>query len=128
MNLFNRKNETFTIYFFRAAEEHNCLGINAIIGDHESNNLLIGIDKDGLWKFDINEKAFVKYKAGSNQNFDKKIGWIQSFYKSRDGKIWMASGRYPTCLQPADSGIKSYIEFPKLKIIYTKVRVIHTAM
>ncbi len=70
------------------------LSINAITEDPVSGDLLIGTEIDGLWKFNVKEKIFSKYKFNSDNNFDKKIGWIQSFYKARDGKIWMASNQH----------------------------------
>ena len=124
LNLFDKENEIFIRYYFTTEDlkssdnslsKQSCLGINAIIGDPVSNNLLIGTDKDGLWKFDINEKGFSKYKFSSVQNFDKNIGWIQSFYKSRDGKIWMASDHTLSNIDPSNSRFKLYTEFPKLK-------------
>jgi len=73
---------------------------------------LVGTERDGLWKFNVKEKIFSKYKFNSDSNFDKKIGWIQSFCKSRDGKIWMASNNTLSSLDPQKRTFKSYFEFP----------------
>ena len=121
LNLFDRKNEIFTRFYFRDGDsksrststtnQYN-LGINAITEDPVSGDLLMGTERDGLWRFSVKEKIFSKYKFNSENNFDKKIGSIQSFYKSRDGKIWMASYNTLSSLDPKKREFKSYLEFP----------------
>ena len=128
LNLFKRKNKIFTKYDFiindsenfQSSKSHNQkYGINAIIEDDISGNLLIGTDREGLWKFDVKEKIFFKYKINYTPNPDYKIGWIQSFNKSTTGKLWMISDHTLTSLDMKLGGFKSYFEFPKVnKNIY----------
>ncbi|MFZ0456342.1 MAG: two-component regulator propeller domain-containing protein, partial [Ignavibacteriaceae bacterium] len=121
LNLFNRQKEVFTSYYFKnkdlssagsSKSSQYLLGINAIIEDPASNDLLIGTDKDGLWKFSPKEKVFSKYMIKIDPNSDKKISWIQSFFKSRGGKIWMISDHTLTTLNVYTSEFKLYIDFP----------------
>jgi len=123
LNLFDRENEVFTKYDFIYKDSQNSqsskpinqqYGINAIIGDEESNNLLIGTDKEGLWKFNINQKIFSKFKINYNPNPDHKIGFIQSFRKSANGILWMISDHTLTSLNIQTGEFKSYFEFPKM--------------
>ena len=120
LNLFERDKEIFRRYYFTALDSlprktfkpGNNLPINAIIEDPVSGNLLIGTSVDGLWNFNIERKTLSKYKFNSQNNSDKKIGWIQSFYKSRDEKIWMASFHTLSSLDPEKKELRSYIDFP----------------
>jgi signal transduction histidine kinase/ligand-binding sensor domain-containing protein/DNA-binding response OmpR family regulator len=123
LNLFDRKGESFTRYHFntealitndKSTSNPYGLGINAIIEDPLSKELLIGTDKNGLWEFNVEGKTFSKYKIASDNNSDEKIGWIQSFYKSRDDKIWMISDHSIASLEPYKGEYKSHIEFPKM--------------
>jgi signal transduction histidine kinase/ligand-binding sensor domain-containing protein/DNA-binding response OmpR family regulator len=121
LNKFDRDKEIFTRYYFRDGEsvqsglsksyKYN-LGINAIIEDPVSKDLLLGTRMIGLWKFNVKEKIFSKYKFSADNNFDKKIGFIQSFYKAKDGKIWIASVHTLSCLDPKKKTFKSFIDFP----------------
>jgi signal transduction histidine kinase/ligand-binding sensor domain-containing protein/AraC-like DNA-binding protein len=121
LNLFDRDNEIFTRFYFRYGDSksHSAstpnqynLCINAITEDPLSGDLLIGTETDGLWKFDVKEKTLSKYDFNADNNFDKKIGRIQSFHKARNGKIWMASKNTLSSLDPYGKTFKSYIEFP----------------
>jgi signal transduction histidine kinase/ligand-binding sensor domain-containing protein/DNA-binding response OmpR family regulator len=123
LNLFNRDKGTFTRYYFRTGDFRGSdryilksnpynLTIDAITEDPVSGDLLIGTEINGLWKFNIKEKIFSKYKFSSDNNFDKKIGIIQSFYRARDGKIWIASLNTLSSLDPQERKLKSYIDFP----------------
>ena len=118
LNLFDRDNEIFTRFYFRNPDAHlnNSLNpdqaylcVNCVIEDPSSGNLLIGTEKNGLWEFNIKEKFFSKY---SENNLDEKIDRIQSFHKSRDGKIWMASTHTLSSLDPKEKIFRFYIDFP----------------
>jgi signal transduction histidine kinase/ligand-binding sensor domain-containing protein/DNA-binding response OmpR family regulator len=135
LNLFDRDNEVFTRYYFkdedsklhsRSTSNQYSFCINAITEEPSSGDLLIGTERDGLWRFNPGEKKFSKYKFNNNKNYDKKIGSIQSFYKSRDGKIWMASNNAISSLDTQKKTFKSYIEFPILAIqSYKKAKGFH---
>ena len=123
LNLFDRKKGLFTRYDFitddlsrsgSPSSSGHRQGINAITGDGIQDNLLIGTDKNGLWKFDINKRTFSKYKIDFSSDPDGKIGWIQSFYKSQTGKLWMISDNSVTSLELRSGRFRSYIEFPKM--------------
>jgi signal transduction histidine kinase/ligand-binding sensor domain-containing protein/AraC-like DNA-binding protein len=123
LNLFDRERGSFNRYDFTLGdstesysliENRSRRGVNAITDDNRGDDLLLGTDKDGLWKFDISLKRFSKYKIESVSNPDQKIGWIQSFYKSRSGKLWMISDNSVTSLDLLRGKFKSYIEFPKM--------------
>ena len=100
LNKFDRDREIFTRYHFinrdlgsssSPTQNKYNLSIKTIIEDPVSEDLLLGTGMMGLWKFNIKEKIFLKYKFISDSLFDKEIGFIQSFHKARDGKIWIAS-------------------------------------
>jgi ligand-binding sensor domain-containing protein len=121
LNLFDRDNEVFTRYYFSDGDRKSNgtshsqkfnLCVNAITEDPVSEDLLIATKRDGLWVFNPANKIFSKYKFNSDKNLDNKIGWIQSFCKSRDGKIWMASNNTLSSLDPKKKTFKSYIEYP----------------
>lgn len=123
LNLFDRENASFTRYDFIINDLNNLgslstdkrrYGINAITGGEDPDNLFVGTDKNGLWKFNITSKTFSKYKFESGSDPDQKIGWIQSFYKSQKGKLWMISDNSVTSLELRSGKLKSYIEFPKM--------------
>ncbi len=108
MNLFDRKKGFFIRYDFLIddPDDHqstlsakHLYGVNAITGDEVPDNLLIGTDKDGLWKFDIKRKSFTQYKINLSSGSDAKTGWIQSFYKSQNGKLWIISDNSVTSLE-----------------------------
>ncbi len=121
LNLFDRDKQIFTRYFFRDSDyklyttsisgKHN-LSVNSITEDRGTGYLLVGTNSVGLWKFKIKEKIFTKYKFNTADVPDKKIGRIQSLYKSRDGKIWIASSNALSSLDPRKKEFKSYVEFP----------------
>lgn len=123
LNLFDRDNENFTRYYFsgRELKVHSAptsnqykLCISAITEDPVSGELLIGTERDGLWRYNPDEKIFSKYQFSSKNNYDKNIGLIQSFCKARDGKIWIASNNTLSSLDPQKKTFKTYIEFPIL--------------
>ncbi len=118
LNLFNRKDKSFTRYYFiiddSLSTNSQQIGINAITSDPLSGNLFTGTDKNGLWRFDTAEKVFSKVKIDENPETDEKIGWIQSFYKSKNGKLWMISDHTLTSLDLQKGEFKSYYEFPKM--------------
>jgi signal transduction histidine kinase/ligand-binding sensor domain-containing protein/DNA-binding response OmpR family regulator len=123
LNKFDRDKGIFTRYYFNdgdlgtsSSATHNKynLSIRAIIEDPVSKDLLLGTRIIGLWKFNVKEKIFSKYKFSADNNFDKKIGFIQSFYKARDGKIWIASVHTLSSLDPQKKTFKSYIDFPMI--------------
>ncbi len=71
LNLFDREKGSFTRYNLIIDDLKNSellftqkrgYGINAIAGDEIQDNLLIGTDKNGLWKFDINKKLSLTIK------------------------------------------------------------------
>ncbi len=114
LNLFDREKETFTSYHFinnskSASPYLDYLPINSIIEDPSSGNLFIGTEKNGLWIFDVTDKTFSKY---SPDNLDKKIDRIQSFCKSKDGKIWIASTHTLFSLDAKNKAFSFYIDFP----------------
>ena len=120
LNLFDRDNEIFTRYYFRNADvqrneslnsDKTYLPVNCVIEDPSSGDLFIGTEKNGLWIFNVKEKTFSKY---SPDNLDKKIDRVQSFYKSRDGKIWMASTHTLSCFDPNQKTFRFYIDFPTI--------------
>ena len=123
LNLFERDKQIFTRYFFSDSEsilynspipDRHKLGVNAIIEEPGSENLLIGTDAIGLWEFDVGEKILSKYKFTQEGIYDEKIGRIQSFCISRDGKIWMASWHTLSSLDLQKQKFKSYLDFPIL--------------
>jgi signal transduction histidine kinase/ligand-binding sensor domain-containing protein/DNA-binding NarL/FixJ family response regulator len=123
LNKFDRDKEIFTRYYLKDGDSgtgssatHNKynLSIRAIIEDPVSKDLLLGTRIIGLWKFNVKEKIFSKYKFSADNNFDKKIGFIQSFYKAKDGKIWIASVHTLSSLDPQKKTFKSYIDFPMI--------------
>ena len=121
LNLVDRENEIFTRYYFRLGDQKSYktslsyfenLCVNAIIQNPLSEDLLIGTAADGLWMFNIKEETLSKYKSNNDNNPDKKIGWIQSFYKSSNGIIWMTSYHTLCSLDPQKKEFNTYIEFP----------------
>ena len=121
LNLFDRKKETCTRFYFLDGDSislntptlnYKNLCVSAITEDPVSGDLLLGTERDGLWRFNPERKIFSKYKFSDNRNYDIKIGLIQSFYKARDGKIWMTSNNTLSCLDPRKKSIKTYIDFP----------------
>ena len=114
LNLFDIEKETFTSFHFinvnkSTSPYREFLPVNAIIEDPSTGDLLIGTEQNGLWKFNIKEKIFFKY---SPANLDKKIDRIQSFCKSRDGKIWMASTHTLSSFDPYKKSFQFYIDIP----------------
>jgi signal transduction histidine kinase/ligand-binding sensor domain-containing protein/DNA-binding response OmpR family regulator len=118
LNLFDRNKGTFTRYYFWDGDfnsrhtpkpNHYNLCVNAITEDPVSGKLLIGTEKNGLWFFNPQEKVFSKYKFSDNKNYDIETGFIQSFYKDRDGKIWITSSSALSSLDPKSRIFKSHI-------------------
>ena len=118
LKLFDRNKETFTRYYFWDGDfishhtpkpNHYNLCVNAITEDPVSGKLLIGTEKNGLWFFNPQEKVFSKYKFSDNKNYDIETGFIQSFYKARDGKIWITSSSALSSLDPKSRTFKPHI-------------------
>ncbi len=121
LNLFNTKKETFTRFYFRYGDKKvykssksyfENLCVNAITEDSFIGNLLLGTAEDGLWEFNLNNKTLSQYRFNNIINPNKKIGWIQSLYKSSNGIIWMTSFHSLCSLDPQKKVFNSYIEFP----------------
>ncbi len=121
LNLFNRDSERFTRFYFidsnSKAVNHiqanqYSLGIIAITDDPLSNDLLLGTALEGLWIFNINENKISRYEFNDSTDINKKIGWIQNFYKARDGRIWTASLNSLSSFDPVSREIKCYLDFP----------------
>jgi signal transduction histidine kinase/ligand-binding sensor domain-containing protein/DNA-binding response OmpR family regulator len=121
LNLFDQVSDKFSRYYFQynnsstkgtpaSGEQNNY--VKAIIQDPMSDNLLVGTAKKGLWELNVKEKTLSEYKFDTAVNPSAAIGWIQSFCKSRDGKIWMASLNTLSCLNPERRSFKSYIQYP----------------
>jgi signal transduction histidine kinase/ligand-binding sensor domain-containing protein/DNA-binding NarL/FixJ family response regulator len=113
LNLFDREKEIFTRYYFEnprktILQKSNHYPVNTIVEDPLSGDLLIGTEMNGLWKFDVEEKRFIKY---SDDNLDENIGCVQTFCKARDGKIWMASANTLSSLDPRRKEFEFYINF-----------------
>ncbi len=133
LNLFDRDKQIFTRYFFRDSAtklyttsipgKHN-LNVYSIIEEPGTKDLLVGINTAGLWRFNIKEGAISKYKFNTPDVPDEKVGRIQALYKSRDGKIWIASTNTLSSLDVKKKEYKSYIEFPLNHEGYAKGTVI----
>ena len=122
LNLFDGTKGTFSSYYLTDSKLKNSIGINAVIKDPASNDLLVGTNTAGLWRFKTKGKIFSKYKFNTPDVPDKKIGLIQSFCKSRDGIIWMASSNTLSSLDPRKKEYKSYIEFPIINNQYQNTK------
>ena len=123
LNLFSREKASSARYYFLEGDSISLnkptlnnwnLCVSAITEDPVSGDLLLGTERDGLWRFNPGTKFFSKYKFNDNKDYDKKIGLIQSFCKAKDGKIWMTSNNTLSCLDPQKKSIKTYIDFPIL--------------
>jgi len=113
LNLFDREKEIFIRYDFEdphkdVLRKNNHYPVNTITEDPLNGDLLIGTEMNGLWKFDVEERIFIKY---SDDNLDANIGCVQTLYKARDGKIWLASANTLTSLDPQSKEFKFYINF-----------------
>jgi len=121
LNLFDVKKEIFSRYDFIDSEvrpnnpsarlQHK-LAVNTIIEDTSTGDLLIGTEINGLWKFGVKEKKFSKYELNSENSSDQEIGCVQSFYKGRDGRIWIASTHTLSALDTRNKTLKTFINFP----------------
>jgi signal transduction histidine kinase/ligand-binding sensor domain-containing protein/DNA-binding response OmpR family regulator len=96
------------------------LCVRAITEDPNSGNLFIGTDKNGLWMFNPNKGEFSKYNITNFRNADQKIGWIQSLYKSKTNKLWIASNHSLSSLDLQTGEFKSYIDFSIQSNIYAE--------
>ncbi|MFO7524602.1 MAG: two-component regulator propeller domain-containing protein, partial [Ignavibacteriaceae bacterium] len=112
LNKFDREKQAFEHFWFYHPESKYGLIVNALFEDPESNDLLVGTHLSGLWKFNTKEKILSEYNFNSEDANRKKIGVIQSFCKSRDGKIWMASDHSLSSLDPQTKKYKCYFEVP----------------
>lgn len=121
LNLLDRSDGTFTRYYFTESDSNVLsasaagryyLPVNALIEDPVSGDILIGTDLNGLWAFKVEEKILSKYCFEDDGIADKKIGWIQAFYKTKDGKIWMASFHTLSRFDSQTKEVKTLIEFP----------------
>ncbi len=121
LNLFNRDSERFTRFYFidsnsKAVNHIQAnqyrLGIIAITEDPLSKDLLLGTALEGLWIFNVNENKISRYEFNDSTDINKKIGWIQNFYKARDGRIWTASLNSLSSFDPVSREIKCYLDFP----------------
>ncbi|MEJ2618205.1 MAG: two-component regulator propeller domain-containing protein, partial [Ignavibacteriaceae bacterium] len=135
LNKFNRVNGSFKSYKFNP-NDTNSISDNGIkcIYENSSGKFWIGTT-EGLNLFDRDKQIFTryffrdsasklyttsipgksKYKFNTPDVPDKKVGRIQSFYKSRDSRIWIASSNTLSSLDPKEKEYKSYIEFPIIK-------------
>ena len=118
LNLFDRDNEKFTRFYFtepdlktvsRVPGDQYSLAITAITEVSNSEELLLGTGLKGLWRFDISRKSISKYDINISPD---KIGWVQNFYRARDGKIWIGSNNILSVLDPVSREFKSYYDFP----------------
>ena len=121
LNLLNRRDDTFTRYYFTESDSNVLsasavggyyLPVNALIEDPASGDILLGTDMNGLWAFKVGEKILSKYSFEDDSIADKKIGWIQAFYKTKEGKIWMASFHTLSRFDSQTKEVKTFIEFP----------------
>ena len=124
LNLFDRDKQIFTQYYFRDSDlklygksipGYHYLIVNSLVEEPGTKDLLVGTSAAGLFRFGVKEKILSKYKFNSSMISDEKIGTIQSFYKSRDGKIWIASSNTLSRLDPPKKECKSYIDFFTIK-------------
>ncbi len=120
LNLFDRKCGKFKRYYFTYGDSNvyespkpgvYYLPVNAMVEDRTSGHLLIGTDLDGVWDLDVNAKNISKYRTATADIPDTKIGWVQDFYRGRDGTIWMASAHTMTGLNILKREFKSYVDF-----------------
>ena len=121
LNLFDRNKRMFIRYYFRQGDSiahktsfsyYDNLCVNAIIQNPVSGNLFIGTAMDGLWEFNIKKETILPYQFSNDQSVQKQISWIQSFYKSRDDKIWIASFHTLCSIDLKYNKFYSYLNFP----------------
>lgn len=129
LNLLDREKGVFTRFSFtikitkpvnNIKFKDSLLCVRAIIEDPNSCNLFIGTDKNGLWMFNPNEGKFSEYKIKNFNNADQKLGWIQSFYKSKDNKLWIVSNHTLSSLDLKDGKLISYIDLSGHNNIYAE--------
>jgi signal transduction histidine kinase/ligand-binding sensor domain-containing protein/DNA-binding response OmpR family regulator len=130
LNLFDPKNEVFSRYYFKEGDLKSQststsnqlnLCISAIIEDPLTGDLLVGTERDGLWKFNVKEKIFTIYNFNNESVSNEKIGKIQSFCKAKDGKIWMISDYSLSSLDPWKRSLKSYNDYPTIADVPSSV-------
>ena len=121
LNLIDRQTGSVRRFYFRkeGSEWHATstpglynIGINAIIEDPSTGELLIGAEPHGLWTFDVDNGNLSKYKFSSTDYDDSQIGSVQSFCVSQDGSIWMSFQNALSRLQPRTRECRLYLQFP----------------
>ena len=121
LNLFNRESEKFIRFYFIDSKSKvvshinsnlDNLSINTITEDPQSEDLLLGTNFEGLWIFNYNEKQISKFEFKDPAYVNKKLGCIQDFCKSRDGKLWMSTINSLSSLNLVSKEFKCYFDFP----------------
>ncbi|MEJ2104415.1 MAG: two-component regulator propeller domain-containing protein, partial [Ignavibacteriaceae bacterium] len=121
LNLFDRNNKKFLSCYFAVSDSElsttltpnqSNVAVTAIIQDPGSEDLLLGINRNGLWRFSIEKRTISRYNIATDDNSDKKIGYIQSFCLSKDGKLWIASLNSLSSFDFQSRQFKSYVNFP----------------
>ena len=121
LNLFERSNEIFTRCHLKYSngitdtiitKDSIVFSINAMTEDSIGGDILLGTNLPGLWILNYSKENATLFRFDSTQNTEEKIGEIQSFFKSKDGTIWMASYHTLTSCNIKTKEIKSYIDFP----------------
>ena len=121
INLFDPEKGSFAYYYFidsdvrpnlKSARSYHKISINNIIKDPSNGNILIATDINGLWTLDLETKTLSKYSYDDKSYPDEKIGCVQSFFKTRDNKIWIATNFSLLLLDPFNKLLQTFIHFP----------------
>jgi signal transduction histidine kinase/ligand-binding sensor domain-containing protein len=90
--------------------------VRAMIGDHQSGNLLVAIGQPGLWSFDVNTRTFSKVKHTSDDHVISR-GTPHAFLRARNGTLWIASTLGLTRFDPTTNNSASYQVVPSTRYV-----------
>ncbi len=122
INLFDPEKGSFTYYYFidsdvrpylKSARSYHKISINNIMKDPSTGKFLIATDINGLWTLDLEAKTLSKYPYDEKRYTEENIGCVQSFFKSNDEKIWIATDNSLLRLDPFNNLLETFINFPR---------------
>ena len=122
INLFDPEKGSFTYYYFidsdvrpylKSARNKHKISINNIMKDPSTGKFLIATDINGLWTLDLEAKTLSKYPYDEKRYTEENIGCVQSFFKSNDDKIWIATDNSLLRLDPFNNLLETFINFPR---------------
>ena len=86
-----------------------------IIENEKTGQIYVGTNSPGLWVLDEKKEMIEKSNISFIDHSKREFGSIETFYKSRDGKIWIATTVGLCKLDPANKSVELFQPTPSVK-------------